>query len=278
MALEGRKYPTEIIAHRGLSGLAPENTLAAFRAAIECGADRIELDVHLSKDGVPVVIHDADLDRTTNGAGPVVAATLEELRRLDAGAWFSPRFAGERIPTLEETLELLCGTIGVNVEIKEEAVQRMGPAGARGEAQDGVEVKVARALARPGRRDSVIVSSFEPLALERLRAIAPEIPLEVLHNDPSHPPGRSELERARELGARALNVWRDELLERPELVSDARALGLGIKVYTVDEPADLERFLRLGVAGIFTNRPDVLRSLVDPDKPRRPSAPRSPIL
>jgi glycerophosphoryl diester phosphodiesterase len=101
---------TRVIAHRGFSGVAPENTLVAIRRGIEIGADMAEIDVTLSKDGYVVVIHDETLDRTTNGTGPVSDATLEELQRLDAGSWFAPEFAGEKIPTLGEVLDLVRGS------------------------------------------------------------------------------------------------------------------------------------------------------------------------
>ncbi len=108
--------------HRGFPHAAPENTLASFKAAIRAGVDMIEFDVVLSRDGVPVVLHDRTLDRTTNGHGSPRRKKIAELKELDAGAWFSGRFRGERIPTLEEALECLKNRAAVNVEIKREAV------------------------------------------------------------------------------------------------------------------------------------------------------------
>src|SRR5436309_263912 len=110
--------PPFIVAHRGASALAPENTLAAFRRALEAGAPAVECDVHLTADGAPIVIHDARVDRTTNGTGEVASLTLAALRALDAGGWFDPRFAGERLPTLEETLAIAAGRSRVFVELK----------------------------------------------------------------------------------------------------------------------------------------------------------------
>ncbi|MGH2352028.1 MAG: glycerophosphodiester phosphodiesterase, partial [Chloroflexota bacterium] len=110
--------PPLIVAHRGASGLAPENTLAAFRLALDLGAPAVECDVHLAADGAPVVIHDPRVDRTTSGSGDVRALTLDHLRRLDAGSWFSARFAAERIPTLDETLAVCTGRARVFVELK----------------------------------------------------------------------------------------------------------------------------------------------------------------
>jgi len=112
--------PPLCIGHRGASALAPENTLAAFETAIVDGADGLEFDVRLTRDGVPIVLHDAALDRTTSGRGAVAALDLASIRRLDAGAWFGARFRGERVPTLAETLDLARGRCAVNIELKEE--------------------------------------------------------------------------------------------------------------------------------------------------------------
>src|SRR5882672_9051969 len=167
------------VAHRGASARAPENTLAAFAEAVRLGANAIELDVHLTADGVPVVIHDGTVDRTTNGRGDVGRMTLKDLRRLDAGAWFSSRFRGERIPTLEEALEWARGRCGLNLEIKgPSGRRRTGAAGAGGAAGlPQVALAVARALRRTGFREPVIVSSFSPQALRAARAHMPHVRL-----------------------------------------------------------------------------------------------------
>src|SRR5262245_34742321 len=141
------------VAHRGASARAPENTLAAFREAIRLGADAIELDVQLSADGVPMVIHDLTVDRTTNGHGSVASFASRDLRRLDAGAWYSSRFRGERIPTLEEALECARGRCGLNIEIKELPGAGRRSRRARGAADAGHEAvarAVAQAVARTG--------------------------------------------------------------------------------------------------------------------------------
>ncbi len=106
-------------AHRGASSVAPENTMSAFAAAVACGADGLELDIHLSRDGIPVVIHDETLDRTTDGQGQVGDKTWPQLQMLDAGSWFSTDFAGESIPALENVLESFGGQVRLNLEIKE---------------------------------------------------------------------------------------------------------------------------------------------------------------
>jgi len=252
----------EIIAHRGFSAIAPENTLAAFEAAIAAGADRVEFDVQLTRDGIPVVIHDDLLDRTTSGKGPVEAISCGEIRRLDAGSWLHPRFGRERVPTLDEALDCCAGRIAVNVEIK--ALHD-----AAGAAR-GIERLVAGALARRPAGEWAVVSSFDRGALERLRGIDHRIPIELLHagappgdGRPPEPPGEADLESALALGAAGLNVSLDEIRARPALAAMAHSRSLRIKVYTVDLPEDMERLVALPVDGIFTNRPDVLRSLLE---------------
>jgi len=249
------RHSIEVIAHRGFSGMFPENTLAAFRGAIDCGADRVELDVLLTRDSVPVVIHDALLDRTTGAHGAVCDRSLEEIRRLDAGSWFHQRFAGERIPTLDEALALLGPRIPVNVEIKEEAVVPRPP------RDDGVEARVVAALRRHGLVSTATVSSFELLAVERVHRLCPEVQCELLFNDSSRPPSESDLELAARAGFCGLNVSREELRVNSSIVAAALRRGLRVKVYTIDDPEELSDLLELGVAGVFTNRPDLLLPL-----------------
>src|SRR2546425_868141 len=169
------------VAHRGASARAPENKLAAFREAIRLEADAIELDVQLSADGVPMVIHDDTVDRTTNGHGTVATIASRDLRRLDAGAWFSSRFRGERIPTLEEALECARGRCGLNIEIKEPpAAGRKTLRVARrpaGDRPDAIARAVARAVACTGFRDLLVVSSFSGQALQYARAAMPGVRL-----------------------------------------------------------------------------------------------------
>jgi glycerophosphoryl diester phosphodiesterase len=140
----------------------PENTLAAFKGAIDAGAQMIELDVCLSKDRHLVVIHDETVDRTTNGSGAVKMLTLAQLRQLDAGSWFDPRFNAERLPTLAEVLDAVKGHLQVNIEIKPEAFEAEGPA-------DAVERQVLKLVREKNMLDDVLVSSFEWLVLENLR-------------------------------------------------------------------------------------------------------------
>lgn len=244
-----------IIAHRGFSARAPENTLAAVELALAAGADMVEIDVGFSADLQPVVIHDDTLERTTTGRGPVRAASLAELRALDAGAWFGPRFADERIPRLEEVLDLVRGRLPINVEIKSDSVEPAeGPAGMAGSA-DGIEARTLALVRERGMLDQVVFSSFHPLALWRLGRREPAAHLASLLHRPWHG-GRGPREIAGEVGAEALHVADAEAT--PELVGACRAAGIPLRVYTVNSP---ERFRELAAAGIdavFTDDPALL--------------------
>ena len=156
-------YPL-IIAHRGDSIAAPENTLESFSRAVEMGADGVELDVRLTKDGEVAVIHDRRVDRTTSGKGPIGTLTLAETKELDAGSWFDPRFKSARVSTLDEVLSDLPATFLVNVELK-----------VRGAGVKPLVSRVAQTIRRHQRFDSTLVASFHPLALWLLRVTEPEI-------------------------------------------------------------------------------------------------------
>jgi glycerophosphoryl diester phosphodiesterase len=226
-----------LYAHRGASAEAPENTLAAFRRALEVGADGIELDVHLSADGVPVVIHDDTLERTTDGSGPVAAQSRASLARLDAGTWFSPEFSGEELPTLQATLRLLTGRLRLNLEVKE---ARAGMA-------------VVDLLGHFPQVEAVI-SSFDYGLLARLRRNAPELPLAVLQDAGDW---HRALDRAVALRACAFHPHVD-LVNRP-LLAACRQLQLPVYAWTVDDPGRARSLFRAGVAGLFTNAPAGLR-------------------
>lgn len=226
-------------AHRGASAEAPENTLAAFSRAIDAGADGVEFDVHLSADGVPVVIHDDTLERTTDGVGPVAAWTLAGLRELDAGSWFAPEFAGEALPTLEEALHLLVGRLRLNLEVKE---PRAGMA--------------VREILQAFPRADAVLSSFDYGALVQLRRAAPELPLAVLFDAGGW---QRALARAEALRACAFHP-RADLVSRP-LLAACRRLQLPVIPWTVDDPSTVRSLGRRGAAGIFTNDPARLRTL-----------------
>jgi len=210
---------TWVIAHRGFSGRAPENTVAAIREAIAIGADMAEIDVTLTADERVVVIHDETLQRTTNGSGNVADHSFDEIRSLDAGSWFAPQFAGEKIPTLGEVLDTTKGRILLNVEIKSEAVDR------------GISDKVAAAIRERGMIKQVIVSSFSPTALEQMHEVAPEIRTAVLYN-PELQRGEDPVEIVRGLGASVFNIRGSRL--KAKMLRSCREHGIPVGVYTVD--------------------------------------------
>ena len=240
-----------VIAHRGFSGEAPENTMAAFRKAIEIGADMIELDVLLSRDGQVVVIHDATLDRTTNGTGNVAEHSLAELADLDGGTWFSPAYKNQRIPTLKEVLDLARGKILVNVEIKTEAVTD--------ELGGGITEKVVELVRTHDMRDQVVVSSFDPRALEQMRRLDPGITTAALFNRDLHE-GKSPREVMDEVGSRGFNVSHERV--DAAVTRICHEMGRPVAVYTVNEVEKMEELLELGVDALFTDFPDRLLELL----------------
>lgn len=237
-------YPLNI-AHRGASAVAPPNTLAAFRRAAELGADGVELDVHLSADGVPVVIHDFTVDGTTDGTGRVRGLPLAALRELDAGSRFDPAFAGERIPTLEEVFAEVGDRLLINVELKSMP----------GNDYPGLEAAVAALIRRHGLTDRVLVSSFNPFALRRFRRVMPEVPLGFLYEMVI----LSRLARRAvawmpHLQFQAIHPWWEMIT--PETVRRAHAQGRRVVAWTVDDPAAMARLVEWGVDAIITNYPD----------------------
>ncbi len=244
---------TQVIAHRGVSGTAPENTRVAVRRAIEVGADMVEIDVGLTRDGHVVVLHDATLDRTTDGRGRLAEATLEQVRRLDAGAWFSPEFAGETVPTLAEVLDLVRGRILLNVEIKGEAVTDT--------AAGGVVDKVLRLVRERRMESGVILSSFSPTALRHARRLDPGVRTASLYNSEVHA-GMGPLEVMTEVGASGFNLSSKQLTAR--ILQLCHAHRRPVAVYTVNQEKQMRRLIEMGVDAIFTDHPErLLRVLAE---------------
>ena len=229
-----------VIAHRGASGHAPENTLAAFKKAVAMGAAFIETDLHLSRDARFVAIHDATLNRTTNGKGAVHDMTLSDLRRLDAGSWFGSEFAGERIPTLEELLEF---------SKKNDVVfyLEMKPEGSW-----GGEHALVGALRQSGEIPRAVVISFDPAVVLNLRKIEPTLMTGLLFDGQLDKP----IQKAVEIGARQL-VARGDLVT-PALLSEARKNDLQVICWTVNHPAHMRMLIAAGVNGIMSDYPDRL--------------------
>ena len=212
--------------------------MAAFSAAVELGADGLELDIHLSRDGIPVVIHDESLERTTDGQGLVADASLEQLQQLDAGGWFSPEFMGESLPTLAEVLSAFSGKPRLNLELKEFTA--------------GVEVL---SLLRQHSDAEVVISSFDYDLLKGLRSLDETLPLAVLFDDGNW---RQAVRLANEISACAFHPAYDLVCHR--MVAACRKLALPVSVWTVDQEAQARSLVRMGVSGLFTNDPGAILS------------------
>jgi glycerophosphoryl diester phosphodiesterase len=239
-----------LIAHRGYRKRYPENTLAAFAAAFDAGARMVELDVTLTRDRRVVVLHDDTLDRTTDGCGQVRDFTLDELKQLDAGRWFTPRFAGERLPTLEEVLELCADRGMVNIEIKAGAFEVGRPA-------DAIEEQILSAVAERGMGGRVLISSFETRFLARIadRANAPAVGVLTERRTGSDP-----LKLCKRL--RAFSWHPDFRSVTSARVRAMHAAGIMVLPYTVNRPEDFRILLQMGVDGVFTDDPPLLQAVI----------------
>ena len=237
--------PVMRVAHRGASAQYPENTLLAFRRAIEQGVDALELDVHLTADDELIIIHDSTLDRTTNGSGNVRDHSLQDVRQLDAGQ-------GEKIPLLSEVIQLACeAQIRLFVEIK----------GATEAEALAITESTVRALEAGSFLSQIILTSFSPSALLRAKAIQPEISTML---DPSPQDGtltpRQICTQALRAGANCLSY--DFRFLTPAIAAECQLTGLALWPWDPDEPEDMRQMIKLGVPGIITNRPDVLNKVL----------------
>lgn len=212
---------TLIFAHRGASKLAPENTMPAFEIAAESGADGIETDVQLTKDQVPVLIHDENLRRTTNGTGFVQDYTYAQLRLLDAGSWFSPEYSDTYIVSLEEFLRWFHDKpMFLNIELKTNVIP-----------YKNIEQIVYDTLKRHQVLERTVFSSFNPDSLVRLKEINPSVPTAFLTSTKM----RDLCQYAKSIGADALHV-KHRLLDK-KLAKKCRKEGLDLRIYTVNRPA-----------------------------------------
>jgi glycerophosphoryl diester phosphodiesterase len=239
--------PPLVIAHRGDSAHRPENTLASFAGALELGAQLVELDVQLTRDGEVVVLHDPTVDRTTDGTGDVRLMSLAELRRLSAGypRRFGERHAGERVPTLAEALSLLRGRARAMIEIKADSVSD--------DAAGGVEARTLAEVRRADMERDVALLSFDRRALLRCREQAPAVTRGYLFYRASVD---EVLERARAVGSTLVMPEKGMLSE--ELRDRARAAGLRVASWVVDDPDELRSLARYNLYGVGSNRPGVL--------------------
>ena len=237
------------IAHRGASGegLAPENTLAAVKKALDIGVDLVEVDIHLTADRQPVVIHDQMVDRTTNGTGLVSTMTLSQIVKLDAGSWFGTQFKGESIPTLEEVIAMCRSRALVLVEAK---------------TVDAAEAAAVRVRAMRA-QSHVMIQSFHGAGIRAVNRLDKRIPTAFLMTGSEATLRRRTggVKRVLKLGANALAL--NHRAAQPGLVAQFLARALGFWVYTVDEERDMRAMIEMGVGGIITNYPDRLNRVLE---------------
>jgi glycerophosphoryl diester phosphodiesterase len=224
------------VAHRGYSAIAPENTLPALIAAVRAGATLVEFDVRTTADGVPVVIHDRTVDRTTDGAGEVTDLTVDEVRALDAGSWFSPAYAGIRVPLLGEVLALLSAS-RLLLEIKPPATLE--------------QVKVILAMvAEHGLLARTVLQSFDPDIVRLAREAAPDVPRGLLRLRFAE----DTVALARELGVAYVNPPVADVLADPATVMALTAAGIAIMPWTANDIARWPELVEAGVAGLISDR------------------------
>lgn len=251
----------QIIAHRGVPKLAPENTLSAFRKAVELGAHSIELDVHQTRDSMLVVIHDGTVDRTTNGKGRIADLTAAELRELDAGSWFGHEFTGEKIPFLEEVFSDTPDSITLLIEVKHGS-----------ETYPGIEERVVRLIREKKATERVILKSFDNDVLGKLQEIAPEIPrLKIIV---------MQIPFLNIIIERGLNVG--DILDydvqylqvhwvgiSKDFVEKAHRKGYKVFAWDVHDEQRMREMIAKGVDGIETDFPDTLKRLLSQHPARR---------
>lgn len=240
-----------VIAHRGASAYAPENTLAAVKKAISMGADMVEIDVQLTKDKQIVLMHDLTVDRTTNGKGRVKDLTFSEIRKLDAGSWFSDEFKGEKIPTLEEVIETINGKCKLLIEVKRVKTKK-----------PEIEAKIIQLIDKYNAHGWCIVQSFETEVVKNIQSIdnsiechklvTMNIPVLPLHVDSRIKTGTIYKYKT----VQGINPYYKMLNKRK--VDKIHGRGQKIFTWTVNEIEDMKQMVELGVDGIITNYPDRL--------------------
>jgi glycerophosphoryl diester phosphodiesterase len=234
-----------VVAHRGASRAAPENTLASMKKAVEFGADYAECDVFQTKDGEIVLFHDEEMERTTGKEGMIWDYTLAELKEMEVGSWFREEFRGEPIPTLHEAVQLVKGKIKLNIEIK---ISGSDP---------DIAQKVVDIIRSEGIERECMVTSFEKPVIEKVKKIDPDLITGFIF-DEEHPPDIFE------------GNWEYVCSKRnivdEEFVQQAKQKGKKIFVWTVNYPAEMKKLIALGVDGIITDVPDVLREVLSSKK------------
>ncbi|MGL4997723.1 MAG: glycerophosphodiester phosphodiesterase [Cetobacterium sp.] len=233
----------EILAHRGSSGSAPENTISAFKKAILDGCDGFEFDVQQTKDGKMVVFHDWTLERTSNGKGYLREHTLEELKMLDAGSWFHKKFSGERIPTLEETLDIIPNHLLINIELKEEF------------SCERESEKILSDILKKYKNKNIIVSSFSHNLLKNLKQLDSSIKIGLLVE--SH---LLNLDKYIEnLGFDIVAYHPSKSFISKNDIKYLKSKNIDINVWTVNSIKDAKALKNMGATRIITNFPRELR-------------------
>ena len=240
----------KIFAHRGYSSKYPENTMAAFKAVAKLPVDGVELDVHLTKYNQVVVIHDEKINRTSNGKGYVKDMTLKDLRKFDFGSWFSSKFRGEKIPTLQEVLQLFKDTHHrINIELKSDSF-----------IYSGLEELVLKEIEEFGARDRILISSFDHEAVKRMVEIAPDI-----ESAPLFSHGILNMVRYRSLiPSKSLHVSFRAATRRPVL--EAIKAKVPVRVYTINKKEQAEVLFNLGAEAIITDYPEEMLDFIKSKK------------
>lgn len=238
---------TKNFAHRGFSGLYPENTMLAFRKAIEAGCDGIELDVQMSRDGHLVVIHDESVDRTCGGSGFVGELKLSELRKFDASGSFPGQFGINRIPTLREYFDLIrCKNILTNIELKNTFY-----------SYPGMEEKVIETVREYRMTSRVLFSSFNHCSMMKCKQLAPEIKVAFLVSLPLADPGRYTANHK----GNFLNTHYSFLTD--DVIRDLRCHGVDAQAWTVNDESEMLRLAKAGIYAVITNFPDRMKNVLD---------------
>lgn len=252
---KNKKQPIVVVAHRGASAYAPENTLAAIKKALAMGVDMVEIDVQLTKDKQVVLMHDLTVDRTTNGKGRVRDLTFDEIRKLDAGSWFSNEFAGEKIPTLEEVIETIKGKCKLLIEVKRVKTKK-----------PEIEAKIVQLIDKYNAQNWCVVQSFETQVVKNIQTLDKSIECHKLVTMnisvlPLHLDSRIKTGTIYKYKTvQAINPYFKMLNKRK--VNKIHSRGQKIFTWTVNEQEDMKRLIDMGVDGIITNYPDRLIELL----------------
>lgn len=230
-----------VVGHRGFRARYPENTLVSFQAAVDAGVQMVELDVHLTRDGELVVIHDDTVDRTTGGSGEVSKMTLAELKELDAGRWFDDRFTGERIPTLQEVFDGVGDRVKINIEIKFAGEDYV---------PGRIETVVFDIIKGQGAENRVLISSFDPRVVQYVRQTDPSLAAAFISQTAE---GIKTIDFCRELGVFSFHP--NFRCLTPELVTGLHDAGIHIFPYTVNTEPDFKQMMQLRVDGVITDDP-----------------------